>query len=58
MTSLEAYRLRVYSSKLDDVIGDEVKKRVPDVVRLTRLKKLRLLIKDKIAAHLRQRHLA
>ncbi len=55
MTSLEAYRLRVYSSKLDDVIGDEVKKRVPDVVRLTRLKKLRLLIKDKIAAHLRQR---
>jgi uncharacterized protein YdcH (DUF465 family) len=58
MTSLEAYRLRVYSSKLDDVIGDEVKKRVPDVVKLTRLKKLRLLIKDKIASHLRQRRLA
>ena len=58
MTSLEAYRLRVYSGKLDDVIGDEVKKRVPDMVRLTRLKKLRLLVKDKVAAHLRQRRLA
>ncbi len=58
MTSLEAYRLRVYSGKLDDVINDEVKKRVPDVIKLNRLKKLRLLIKDKIAAHLRQRRLA
>lgn len=55
MTNVEAYRLQVYSHKLDEAIGDEVRKRVPDPVRLTRMKKLRLMIKDKISAHLRPR---
>jgi hypothetical protein len=54
MTNVEADSLQVYGRKLDDAIGDEVKKRIPDPVRLTRMKKLRLLIKDKIAAHLRK----
>lgn len=55
MTNVEADSLQVYGRALDEAIGDEVKKRVPDPVRLTRMKKLRLLIKDKIAAHLRHR---
>jgi hypothetical protein len=55
MTNVEAYRLQVFGHKLDEAIGDEVRKRVPDPVRLTRMKKLRLLIKDKVAAHLRPR---
>lgn len=54
MTNVEADSLQVYGRKLDEAIGDEVKKRIPDPVRLTRMKKLRLLMKDKIAAHLRQ----
>ena len=55
MTNVEADSLQVYGRALDEAIGDEVRKRVPDPVRLTRMKKLRLLIKDKIAAHLRHR---
>jgi hypothetical protein len=55
MTNVEADSLQVYGRALDEAIGDEVKKRVPDPVRLTRMKKLRLLIKDKITAHLRHR---
>jgi hypothetical protein len=55
MTNVEADSLQVYGRALDEAIGDEVKKRIPDPVRLTRMKKLRLLIKDKIAAHLRHR---
>ena len=46
MTNVEADSLQVYGRALDEAIGDEVKKRVPDPVRLTRMKKLRLLIKD------------
>ena len=55
MTSIEAYRLRVYGGKLDDAIRDEVGRRVPDTVPLSRMKKLRLLIRDKIATYLRER---
>jgi uncharacterized protein YdcH (DUF465 family) len=55
MTSLEAYRLRVYSDKLDVAIREEAGRRVPDAVRLTRMKKLRLLLRDKIAQFMRQR---
>lgn len=55
MTSLEAYRLRVYTDKLDAAIREEASRRIPDVVRLTRMKKLRLLLRDKIAQFIRQR---
>jgi hypothetical protein len=55
MTSIEAYRLRVYGGKLDDAIRDEVGRRIPDIVRLSRMKKLRLLIRSKIETYLRER---
>ena len=55
MTSIEAYRLRVYGGKLEDAIRDEVGRRIPDIVRLSRMKKLRLLIRDKIDAYLQER---
>lgn len=55
MTGIEAYRLQAYSGKLDNAIRDEVSRRVPDCVRLSRMKKLRLLIKNKIETYLRQR---
>jgi hypothetical protein len=55
MTNNEAYRLRVYGGKLDEAIRDEVGRRVPDTVRLSRMKKLRLLIRDKIETYLRER---
>jgi hypothetical protein len=34
---------------------DEVRKRIPDPVRLTRLKKLRLSVKDRMVAGLRNK---
>jgi hypothetical protein len=55
MTSLEAYRLRVYSDKLDLAIREEAGRRVPDIVRLSRMKKVRLLVRDKVAAFILQR---
>lgn len=55
MTSLEAYRLRIYSDKLEAAIREEAGRRVPDAVRLTRMKKLRLLLRDKLLQFMRQR---
>ena len=40
------YRLTLAHSKLDAEISREQKRRVPDPVRLLRLKKLKLAIKD------------
>jgi hypothetical protein len=42
------YRLSVIHRKLDDEIRRELKLRVPDTMRLLRLKKLRLAIKDRL----------
>ena len=42
------YRLTLAHSKLDAEISREQKRRVPDSVRLLRLKKLKLAIKDRM----------
>lgn len=47
------YRLSVVHSRLDREIRAELRRKVPDWVRLLRLKKLRLAIKDRLAGHLR-----
>ncbi|CAA9514198.1 MAG: hypothetical protein AVDCRST_MAG91-1807 [uncultured Sphingomonadaceae bacterium] len=42
------YRLTVIHRRLDEEIRRELKRRFPDSVRLLRLKKLRLAIKDRL----------
>ena len=42
------YRLTVLHRRLDDEIRCELKRRFPDSMRLLRLKKLRLAIKDRL----------
>ena len=43
-----AYRLTQIHRSLDDQIRFELKRRFPDSIRLLRLKKLRLMIKDRL----------
>jgi hypothetical protein len=42
------YRLSVIHRKLDDEIRRELKHRFPDSIRLLRLKKLKLAVKDRL----------
>lgn len=49
------YRLSVIHRRLDEEIRREVRQRFPDSIRLLRLKKLRLAIKDRIAERMRAR---
>ena len=42
------YRLTVTHRRLDEEIRLELKRRFPDTIRLLRLKKLRLAIKDRL----------
>ena len=42
------YRLSLIHRKLDDEIRRELKRRFPDTIRLLRLKKLRLAVKDRL----------
>lgn len=42
------YRLTIIHRKLDDEIRRELKRRFPDSIRLLRLKKLKLAIKDRL----------
>jgi len=42
------YRLTLVHRKLDDEIRRELKRRFPDSLRLLRLKKLKLAIKDRL----------
>jgi hypothetical protein len=42
------YRLSTVHRRLDDEIRRELKRRVPDTIRLLRLKKLKLAIKDRL----------
>lgn len=49
------YRLSVIHRKLDDEIGRELKRRFPDSIRLLRLKKLRLAVKDRLHYGFRRR---
>jgi hypothetical protein len=47
------YRLSVIHRRLDDEIRGELKRRFPDTIRLLRLKKLKLAVKDRLHRHLR-----
>ena len=42
------YRLSVLHKRLDDEIRRELKRRIPDTMRLLRLKKLKLFVKDRL----------
>ena len=42
------YRLSVLHRRLDDEIRRELQRRLPDSVRLLRLKKLKLSVKDRL----------
>ena len=52
------YRLSVIHRRLDDEIRRELKRRFPDTIRLLRLKKLKLAVKDRLHRHLRKARLA
>ena len=42
------YRLSLVHKRLDDEIRRELKRRFPDAIRLLRLKKLKLAVKDRL----------
>ena len=46
------YRLSVIHRRLDEEIRGELKRRFPDTVRLLRLKKLKLAVKDRLHFHM------
>ncbi|HEX8363996.1 MAG TPA: DUF465 domain-containing protein [Allosphingosinicella sp.] len=52
--SSATYRLTRIHRRLDDAIGLEMQRRLPDSLRLLRLKKLRLAVKDRLTALLRK----
>jgi hypothetical protein len=43
------YRLTLMHQRLDEQIRIEMRRRLPDSIRLLRLKKLKLAIKDRLA---------
>jgi hypothetical protein len=45
------YRLSTVHRKLDEEIRRELKRRAPDAIRLLRLKKLKLAVKDRLHRH-------
>lgn len=47
------HRMNHLHRRLDDEIRRELKRRVPDSLRLLRLKKLKLAVKDRVAGHIR-----
>lgn len=47
------YRLSVIHHRLDEEIRRELKRRLPDSIRLLRLKRLRLMVKDRLSGHVR-----
>ena len=47
------YRLSLVHRRLDQEIRREIRRLVPDSIRLLRLKKLRLAVKDRIASGMR-----
>jgi hypothetical protein len=46
------YRLTAVHRRLDDEIRRELRRRFPDTIRLLRLKKLKLAVKDRLHAKL------
>ena len=47
------FRLTATHQRLDEAIRAEMKRRLPDSIRLLRLKKLKLAVKDRLAALMR-----
>lgn len=52
--SSAAYRLTQTHLRLNDAIAREMRRRWPDSLKLLRLKKLRLAVKDRLTALMRQ----
>jgi len=48
------YRLTLIHRKLDEAIRAEARRRLPDSLRLLRLKKLKLAVKDRLTAKMRR----
>ena len=49
------YKLTLMHRKLDDEIRSELKRRFPDYIKVMRLKKLRLAVKDRLNRRFRTR---
>jgi hypothetical protein len=56
--SSSTYRLTQTHRRLDDAISREMSRRLPDSLKLLRLKKLRLLVKDRLSTLMRRAILA
>jgi hypothetical protein len=52
--SSSTYRLTQTHRRLDDAISREMSRRLPDSLKLLRLKKLRLAVKDRLTALMRR----
>jgi hypothetical protein len=52
--SSSTYRLTQTHRRLDDAISREMRSRLPDSLKLLRLKKLRLLVKDRLSKLMRR----
>ena len=52
------YRLKLIHRKVDDEIRGELAQRFPDSIKLLRLKKLRLAVKDRLYRGLRKSRVA
>jgi hypothetical protein len=52
--SSATYRLTHIHRRLDEAIAGEASRRLPDSLRLLRLKRLRLAVKDRLAALMRR----
>jgi hypothetical protein len=52
--SASTYRLTLVHKSLDEAIRRELKSRLPDSLRLLRLKKLKLAVKDRLSGLLRR----
>ena len=48
------YRLTAIRRRLDEEIGREAARRLPDIIRLLRLKVLRLAVKHRLSARMRR----
>ena len=51
--SNQVYRLTTTHQRLDEAIRAEMQRRLPDSLKLLRLKKLKLAVKDRLAALMR-----
>lgn len=44
-----SYRLMEYHQRLDSQLRDELRRRLPDMLRIQKLKKLKLVVKDRLS---------